>query len=101
MSGDVAACERKTKNSPIQGSAAEIAKLAMIRIHRDDYIYASGAKMLAQVHDEVLMEMPKATAEDPMFHERLRICMMHPLPKDLVVPLETSTKYGANWLEAK
>jgi len=101
MHGDVAACERRTKNSPIQGSAAEIAKLAMIRIHRNDYIYATGARMVAQVHDEVVFELDAAVAKDPMFLGELQDCMMHPLEKDLVVPLDTTTKSGKTWLEAK
>lgn len=99
--GDVAACERQTKNSPIQGSAAEVAKLAMIAIHRNDYIYMSGAEMNLQVHDEVMLEVPLGCRDDKRFNVELSDCMMHSLPQDLRVPLDTSTKYGRTWLDAK
>jgi hypothetical protein len=99
--GDVAACERQTKNSPIQGTAAEVAKLAMLAIHRNDYLYMVGAEMTMQVHDEILIEVPKDCVGYPRFFDELENCMMRSMPKELRVPLETSTKYGRTWLEAK
>jgi DNA polymerase-1 len=94
---DVAAAERKVKNTPIQGSAADIVKWAMIKLYEDPYIEASGAKMQVQVHDEVVMEIPNEVAADPYFSEHVQGIMAHPLPFDLDVPLTVGGKYGTNW----
>jgi DNA polymerase-1 len=99
--GDVAEAERKVKNSPIQGTAAEIAKMAMIKIYEDDYLTNCGLKMLIQVHDEIVFDVPSVYREDQKFNNRLTELMAHPFDFDLAVPLETSSKYGDNWLECK
>ena len=98
---DISGGERKVKNSPIQGTAAEIAREAMIKIYEDKYITNSGAKMLVQVHDEVVLEVPEEFEHEPEFNDRLTALMAHPFDFDLAVPLETSGKYGDNWLECK
>ena len=98
---DVADAERKVKNSPIQGTAADIAKMAMIRLYEDSFLTASGAKMLIQVHDEVVFEVPEEYVEDKEFNDRISDLMMHPFDFDLEVPLETTSKYGDNWMECK
>jgi len=101
FSSDVSQAERKVKNSPIQGTAADITKMAMIKIWEDPLITASGAKMVVQVHDEIVFEVPEEFVEDKEFNERIRDLMAHPFDFDLAVPLETSGKYGDNWLECK
>tara|TARA_Y100000310_G_scaffold315809_2_gene366819 strand:- start:7838 stop:9730 length:1893 start_codon:yes stop_codon:yes gene_type:complete len=93
--------ERQVKNSPIQGTAADITRLAMIRLWEDPLIEASGAKMVIQVHDEIVFEVPEEFVTDKDFNDRVKELMMHPFDFDLAVPLETSSKYGANWLECK
>ena len=98
---DVSQAERKVKNSPIQGSASDITKCAMIKVWEDPYIQASGAKMVAQVHDEIVFEVPEHYMEDPEFNKRVQDLMSAPFDFDLAVPLETSSKYGSNWLECK
>jgi len=101
VKGDAAQAERKVKNSPIQGTAADITKMAMIKIWEDPLIAASGAKMVIQVHDEIVFEVPDEFINDKDFNDRIKDLMMHPFDFDLAVPLETSSKYGDNWLECK
>tara|TARA_Y100000114_G_scaffold157286_1_gene188898 strand:- start:2989 stop:4887 length:1899 start_codon:yes stop_codon:yes gene_type:complete len=96
-----AQAERQVKNSPIQGTAADITKLAMIRLYEDDFIHNLGVKLLLQIHDEVVMEVPDHVVENDDFNNRVVDLMMHPFTFDLAVPLETSSKYGDNWLECK
>jgi DNA polymerase I len=98
---DVAEAERKVKNTPIQGTAAEIVKLAMIKIWEDALIAASGVVMLLQVHDELVFEGPEAAIRDPEINRRINNYMSHPLSFDLDVPLDTSEKSGVNWRECK
>ena len=98
---DISDGERKVKNSPIQGTAAEIAREAMIKIYEDKYVTSSGARMLVQVHDEVVLEVPEEFEHEPEFNNRLTELMAHPFDFDLAVPLETSSKYGDTWLECK
>jgi len=87
------AAERTAINTPIQGSAADIMKLAMLRIRRD--LPASGlpARMLLQVHDEVVLETPAATVE--ALHTLVRTAMQEAYA--LVVPMEVEVKVGPNW----
>tara|TARA_B100000131_G_scaffold166520_2_gene161012 strand:+ start:10928 stop:12817 length:1890 start_codon:yes stop_codon:yes gene_type:complete len=101
VGSDQAQAERKVKNSPIQGSAADITKMAMVRIWEDPLITASGTRMVIQVHDEIVFEVPDEYVDDKEFNDRIRDLMMHPFDFDLAVPLETSSKYGDNWLECK
>ena len=97
--GDRASAERKVKNTPIQGTGADVTKMAMIRIYEDDYITASGFKMLVNIHDEILGEAPAELEHDEEFNERFTNLMEHPLPYDLVVELATSGKWGDTWAE--
>lgn len=101
VGSDIAQAERKVKNSPIQGTAADITKMAMVRIWEDDFIANTGTKMIIQVHDEIVFEVPCEYADDIEFNNRIEQLMMHPFDFDLAVPLETSSKYGDNWLECK
>ncbi len=89
--------ERTAQNSPIQGSAADLIKIAMIHIH--DRLAANGfeAKMLLQVHDELVFDAPTAELE------RLRELVVHEMEHaaELSVPLVVDVGIGRDWLETK
>ncbi|MGI8926053.1 MAG: DNA polymerase I [Tepidiformaceae bacterium] len=87
------AAEREAINMPIQGTAADIIKLAMIRV--DEEVSARGlrSRMLLQVHDELIFECPGAEAE-AVAEIALRIM---PASLELNVPLKIDIKKGKNW----
>jgi DNA polymerase-1 len=89
--------ERAATNAPIQGSSADLIKIAMIRIHRDLQESGAGARMLVQVHDELLFEAPRAEVEPTLalIRERMESAA------ELRVPLQVETGVGENWLECK
>jgi DNA polymerase-1 len=89
--------ERAATNAPIQGSSADLIKIAMIRIHDDLKRDSGGARMLLQVHDELLFEVPRANAE-PLL-ARVRDRMENAM--QLNVPLRVESGMGTNWLETK
>lgn len=101
LRSDEASARRQVKNSPIQGTASEITKLAMLNIWNDPYIRSTGSKMLIQVHDEVVIEGPEELVNDDEFNRRVRACMEHPLPYDLIVPLAITTGWGRDWAAVK
>ncbi|RAU84376.1 DNA polymerase I [Pontibacter arcticus] len=88
--------ERNAINAPIQGTAADIIKIAMINIH--DYLLQSGLKtrMILQVHDELLFDVP--TDEIEIVTPKIVELMTNALP--LSVPMEVGLGVGENWLEA-
>lgn len=83
-------------NSPIQGTAADLIKLAMIQIQRTLEEKKSRAKMLLQLHDELVFECP--LEEEDQVKEWIRSGMEHVVHWD--IPLEASVGSGKNWLEA-
>ena len=89
--------ERTAANSPIQGSAADLIKIAMIRI--DDALRTKGlqSKMLLQVHDELVFEVPPGEMEH--VQELVKYEMEH--AAQLSVPLVVDLGVGPNWLETK
>src|SRR2546421_3946904 len=89
--------EREAINMPIQGTASDIVKLAMLRV--DDAINREGlkARMLMQVHDELLIEAPKEEAE--RVAELLRREMEEAVELD--VPLKVEVGIGDNWMDTK
>jgi DNA polymerase I len=89
--------ERAATNAPVQGSAADIIKLAMIAIHDAFREEGSGARMLLQVHDELVFEVPEAEADAARHLVRSRMESAFPLE----VPLEVVTGVGRNWYECK
>jgi DNA polymerase-1 len=89
--------ERAATNAPIQGSSADLIKIAMIRIHDDLKRDSGGARMLLQVHDELLFEVPRGGAEALL--ERVRERMENAM--QLNVPLRVESGTGTNWLETK
>jgi DNA polymerase-1 len=90
------AAERLAMNSPIQGTAADMLKLAMIKIHRALREGNFKTKMLLTVHDEIVFDMHRSEQETvmPVIEE----CMKTALP--LSVPIEVEMGTGINWLEA-
>ncbi|HET7676252.1 MAG TPA: DNA polymerase I [Candidatus Limnocylindrales bacterium] len=88
-----AAGERMAINMPIQGTAADIMKIAMIRVAERLRRGGSGARMLLQVHDELLLEVPRD--EVPVLAPVVREVMSQALPLD--VPLDVDVKVGDDW----
>lgn len=89
--------ERMALNTPIQGTAADIIKLAMIRVHQALKERFPEAKLLLQVHDELIVECPEALAEQvaALISSQMQTVV------DLSVPLLAEAKIGKNWFEAK
>jgi len=88
--------ERAATNTPIQGSAADLIKLAMLDVRRRLAANGGGARMLLQVHDELLFEVPDAWLDAARL--AVRDAMEHVFP--LRVPLKVDVRDGANWTEA-
>ncbi|HEX8452650.1 MAG TPA: DNA polymerase I [Longimicrobium sp.] len=89
--------ERAATNAPIQGSSADLIKIAMIRIHEELKRDSGGARMLLQVHDELLFEVPQSGADALL--ARVRDHMENAMQLD--VPLRVESGTGTNWLETK
>lgn len=89
--------ERTAMNSPIQGSAADIIKLAMVQIAERMKAENVKSRMLLQVHDELVFEVPEEELE---LMKRLVPEVMESALK-LDVPLKVDVNYGENWYEAK
>jgi DNA polymerase I len=89
--------ERAATNAPVQGSAADIIKMAMIGIHRALQERADGTRMLLQVHDELLFEVPEehVDAARALVTERMENAFR------LDVPLKVESGAGGNWFECK
>jgi DNA polymerase-1 len=89
--------ERNAINSPIQGSAADMLKIAMINIHNDLTQLNIKSKMLLQVHDELVFDAHKDELEiiKPIIENRMK----NAIP-NLTVPMEVGIGVGKNWLEA-
>jgi len=89
------AAERMAINTPIQGSAADIIKIAMINLDRELKSGGYRSRMLLQVHDELVLEVPEEELET----------MVEMVPRvmssayELDVPLKVDVKVGRNWLE--
>jgi DNA polymerase-1 len=88
--------ERNAINAPIQGSAADIIKLAMIRIHEEFMRRNLQSQMILQVHDELIFDVMK-TEEDEVRNLVLE-CMENVI--SLRIPLTVEWGTGENWLEA-
>ena len=89
--------ERTAMNTPIQGSAADIIKLAMVQFDKNVRETNYHAKLLLQVHDELIFEVPKSEVQD--FSEFVEEIMDNALT--LAVPLLVDSSYGATWYDAK
>ncbi|HEY4648016.1 MAG TPA: DNA polymerase I, partial [Gemmatimonadales bacterium] len=89
--------ERNAQNSPLQGSAADLIKLAMVGIHRAVREQGLAGRMLLQVHDELVFEVPPDEVE--VMTRLVRQHMENVV--QLRVPLVVDIGVGPNWLEAK
>ncbi|MFD1362231.1 DNA polymerase I [Lentibacillus salinarum] len=89
--------ERTAMNTPIQGSAADIIKKAMIDLHETLKEEKLEARMLLQVHDELILEAPKEEIEQ--LKDIVPATMENTV--DLDVPLKVDYEYGASWFDAK
>lgn len=90
--------ERNAINSPIQGTAADMIKLAMIKVHHEFRKHKFESKMILQVHDELVFDAVKEEVDiiKPIILE----CMRSALPLPNEVPVEAEVGSGTNWLEA-
>ncbi len=88
--------ERNAINAPIQGSAADMIKIAMINIHREFKARKLDARMTMQVHDELVFDVPHNEVEivKPIITESMRNAIK------TEVPIEVEIGTGVNWLEA-
>jgi DNA polymerase-1 len=89
------AAERMAINMPVQGTSADIIKVAMINLYREMARRGLKSKMLLQVHDELIFEVPQDESEEMcrLVPQVMSSAMM------LSVPLKVDTKTGANWGE--
>ncbi|MBT8324144.1 MAG: DNA polymerase I, partial [Winogradskyella sp.] len=90
------AAERNAINAPIQGSAADIIKIAMINIYNALQTGHYKSKMLLQVHDELVFDIYKPELED--LKQLIKTKMEGAY--ELAVPLDVDLDVGDNWLEA-
>lgn len=85
--------ERIAMNSPIQGTAADIIKLAMVNYFESDAKEKFDAELLLQIHDELVFDIPKREVDD--FIVFIKDIMEHAL--EMEVPLKAEYEYGPNW----
>lgn len=90
------AAERNAINTPIQGTAADMIKLAMVRVHDELVRRGLRSRLLLQVHDELLLEVPREEVE--AVRDLVEKSMKTALP--LAVPIVVETGVGDNWLAA-
>ena len=89
------AAERMAINAPVQGSSADIIKIAMINLHREMQKRNLRSKMLLQIHDDLLFEVP----EEELEKMESLVAELMPGAVELRVPLKVDIKLGRNWGE--
>jgi len=89
------AAERMAINAPVQGSSADIIKIAMINLHREMERRNLKSKMLLQIHDELLFEVPEEEVEEM----KSLVTEIMPRAVELCVPVKIDIKLGRNWGE--
>lgn len=89
--------ERVAMNMPVQGAAADIIKLAMVHVHAELAQGGYKARLILQVHDELIVECPEQECD--AVTELLRTCMEN--AATLAVPLKADINRGRTWYEAK
>lgn len=85
---------RQVVNARVQGSAADLTKLAMIKLYNNQELRDLGFKMLIPIHDEILAECPKKNARRC---GELMERMMIDAAKDLIVPISCDAEYTEQW----
>ena len=98
---DAAQADRQAVNAVIQGTAAEIAKFAMIQCERDPELNRLGAKLLLQIHDELIFEIDDDQEIGKQATARVKQIMEHPFNFDLEVPIPVSGGIAESWAQAK
>ena len=97
--------ERAAINTPIQGGAADIVMLAMVKINKSPLLQKLGYQLLLQIHDEVILEGPEEHVEEAL--AEVRRCMEQPWDESgiglssLQVSLDVDGKYEKTWYKAK
>ena len=89
------AAERMAINAPVQGSSADIIKIAMINLHREMEKKRLKSKMLLQIHDELLFEVPEEEVEEM----KTLVSRLMPQAIQLCVTVKIDIKLGRNWAE--
>jgi DNA polymerase-1 len=91
-----AAAERTAINTPVQGTAADLIKLAMVAVHTDLRDRGLKSKLVLQVHDELVLDVLRDEVEEvrEIVIRRMSGAMQ------LAVPLRVDVGVGSNWLEA-
>jgi DNA polymerase-1 len=87
--------ERTAMNTPIQGTSADVIKLAMIKLSQAQESDEWKGNMLVQVHDELLFEIPP----DALAHSQSKIKELMEAAIPLRIPVVVDLKVGANWSE--
>ena len=93
--GFIANAERQCVNSIIQGSAADMTKIAMINIHNDELLNKLGYHLIIPVHDEVLGVCPIENAKE--VRERLEYLMIHVVDGKFTIPMKTDIEVTKRW----
>lgn len=88
--------ERNAVNAPIQGSAADIIKMAMIKLHHTLKDHKLKSKMILQVHDELVFDVPHDEVD--VMKALVQECMEHAV--EVGVPIDVQVEVGQNWLDA-
>ena len=90
------AAERNAVNTPVQGSAADLVKLAMVRVHAALRERSLRSRLVLQIHDELLLDCPKGEVAE--VSALVKEAMENAIP--LAVPLKVDVGSGPNWLAA-
>lgn len=90
------AAERVAINTPVQGTAADLIKLAMVAVHREMVARRLKSRLILQVHDELVLDVPLAEVEE--VRELVTRCMTDAM--EIGVPILVEVGVGKNWLEA-
>ena len=95
-----ALAERQAVNTVIQGSAADIIKMAMLAVAHDPVLKALNARLLLQIHDELLLEVPHDAASEAGQRVAALMSGVRPGGQTLEIPLLVDWGTGHSWDEA-
>ncbi|MDR3358066.1 MAG: DNA polymerase I [Desulfovibrio sp.] len=95
-----ALARRQAVNTVIQGSAADVIKLAMLAVAGDEALDRMEARLILQVHDELVLEVPAKNAEAAAVRTAELMCRVTPGGRSLAVPLVVDQGFGSSWGEA-
>lgn len=98
---DSSQAERQGGNAIIQGTAADIAKMAMMKAESDPELNRLGASLLLQIHDELIWECPDVPEVIAAVKQRAKEIMENPFGLELKVPIPAEVGHGYSWANAK